>query len=460
MQEQLKNTSQSSGLGDGDRSEPTTPTPRHGGLSRTASDERSFFSTKSSFTESRTSWLKRSLSIHHSSKKFSFNSFVSRRRPSREGSVDRVKTNRRPSREGSVDRVKRCPSREGSADRVKTNRPMPKHVIDDGVVVPSFAYDKLADVSSKPIGHGNQALVYSCRVPFGRHGGERMALKVLRPELAASQFEVHAFVREANFLARLSHANVVSTLGCGTTSEGLPCLLVDWVESDASRAMRLDVVDFDAGARRAARRAWPSGRRVALIRDLAAALAFLHGGEAIPGGTIVLHRDVKPDNMGLTGRGQLKLLDFGLAVALQKTAATTREAYELTGGAGTRRYMAPECAAAVFPYGVAADTYSLGIVAREIFALRGKPFAGFDVDDHTRRVVHGGERPSLPPGWDPRIAALLPRAWAARPADRCDAADVAAGLAAVLAAPATTDAGAVVDPLPDDEATGACCVVS
>ena len=168
MQEQLKNTSQSSGLGDGDRSEPTTPTPRHGGLSRTASDERSFFSTKSSFTESRTSWLKRSLSIHHSSKKFSFNSFVSRRRPSREGSVDRVK---------------RCPSREGSADRVKTNRPMPKHVIDDGVVVPSFAYDKLADVSSKPIGHGNQALVYSCRVPFGRHGGERQ-----RP-VAATIFE-------------------------------------------------------------------------------------------------------------------------------------------------------------------------------------------------------------------------------------------------------------------------------
>ena len=431
-QEQLKNTSQSSGLGDGDRSEPATPTPRHGGLSRTASDERSFFSTKSSFTESRTSWLKRSLSVHHSSRKFSFNSFVSRRRPSREGSVDRV----------------------------KTNRPMPKHVIDDGVVVPSFAYDKLADVSSKPVGHGNQALVYSCRVPFGRHGGERMALKVLRPELAASQFEVHAFVREANFLARLSHANVVSTLGCGTTSEGLPCLLVDWVESDASRAMRLDVVDFDAGARRAARRAWPSGRRVALIRDLAAALAFLHGGEAIPGGTIVLHRDVKPDNMGLTGLGQLKLLDFGLAVALEKTAATTREAYELTGGAGTRRYMAPECAAARFPYGVAADTYSLGIVAHEIFTLRGKPFAGFDVDDHTRRVVHGGERPSLPPGWDPRIAALLPRAWAARPADRCDAADVAAGLGAVLAAPATTDAGAVVDPLPENEATGACCVVS
>ena len=155
MQEQLRNASHSSGLGDGDRSEPATPTPRHGGLSRTASDERSFFSTKSSFTESRTSWLKRSLSVHHSSRKFSFNSFVSRRRPSREGSVDRV----------------------------KTNRPMPKHVIDDGVVVPSFADDELADVSSKPVGHGNQALVYSCRVPFGRHGGER------RRPVAVTTFE-------------------------------------------------------------------------------------------------------------------------------------------------------------------------------------------------------------------------------------------------------------------------------
>ena len=405
-----------SGLGDGDRSEPTTPTHRHGGLSRTASSEQSFFS--SSLTESRSSWLKRRLSVRHSA----------------------------PT------------SLENSVDHVKTNRPMPKHIIDDGFVVPSFAADELADVSSKPIGHGNQALVYSCRVPFGRHVGERMALKVLRPELAASEFEMHAFVREANFLARLSHANVVSTLGCGTTSEGLPCLLVDWVESDASRAMHLDVVASDAGARRAAQRAWPSSRRVALLRDLAAALAFLHGGEAIPGGTIVLHRDVKPDNMGLTGLGQLKLLDFGLAVALEKTDATTRETYELTGGAGTRRYMAPECAA-LCPYGVAADTYSMAIVAHEIFTLRGKPFAGFNVNEHARRVVDGGERPSLPPGWDPRIVALLPRAWAARPADRCDAADVAAGLAAVLSAPATTDAGAVVDPLRENEAT-ACCVVA
>ncbi|KAH8079219.1 protein kinase [Aureococcus anophagefferens] len=258
----------------------------------------------------------------------------------------------------------------------KTTHEMPDSLLNDGFVIESFDYAELADVSVRPVGEGDQAAVHSCVVPFGKYAGQTMALKVLRPELAAKEDEVQAFVREANFLARISHPHVLGMLGCGTTDERRPCLVIDWVESDVARELKLDLVDFDAGARWAVRRDWPSAARVALLRDLAATLAFLHGGEAIPG-TVVLHRDLKPANLGLTADRRLKLLDFGLAVALERTAAKTAETYELTGGAGTRRYMAPEVWRSE-PYGTAADVYGFALVAYEICSLYGKPYAAYD----------------------------------------------------------------------------------
>ena len=93
--------------------------------------------------------------------------------------------------------------------------------------------------------------------------------------------------------------------------------------------------------------------RLRLMRELASALEFLHSGDAISGGVMVCHRDVKPDNLGITPDRRLKLLDFGLAVALEKGEQAT-DVYELTGETGSRRYMAPEVCLSE-PYGVAVD---------------------------------------------------------------------------------------------------------
>ena len=329
----------------------------------------------------------------------------------------------------------------------KTTHEMPDSLLNDGFVIESFDYAKLADVSEKPVGEGDQAAVHSCVVPFGKYAGQTMALKVLRPELAAKEDEVQAFVREANFLARISHPHVLGMLGCGTTDERRPCLVIDWVESDVARELKLDLVDFDAGARWAVRRDWPSASRVALLRDLAATLAFLHGGEAIPG-TVVLHRDLKPANLGLTADRRLKLLDFGLAVALERTAAKTAETYELTGGAGTRRYMAPEVWRSE-PYGTAADVYGLALVAYEICSLYGKPYAAYDPKTMYRKVIERGKRPKLPLDWHSWLLDLLPQAWAPDQKDRCGADHAAKVLGAVL--------GACDDPLGQDPTP--CCVL-
>ena len=329
----------------------------------------------------------------------------------------------------------------------KTTHEMPDSLLNDGFVIESFDYAKLADVSVRPVGEGDQAAVHSCVVPFGKYAGQTMALKVLRPELAAKEDEVQAFVREANFLARISHPHVLGMLGCGTTDERRPCLVIDWVESDVARELKLDLVDFDAGARWAVRRDWPSAARVALLRDLAATLAFLHGGEAIPG-TVVLHRDLKPANLGLTADRRLKLLDFGLAVALERTAAKTAETYELTGGAGTRRYMAPEVWRGE-PYGTAADVYGLALVAYEICSLYGKPYAAYDPKTMYRKVIERGKRPKLPLDWHSWLLDLLPQAWAPDQKDRCGADHAAKVLGAVL--------GACDDPLGQDPTP--CCVL-
>jgi serine/threonine protein kinase len=63
--------------------------------------------------------------------------------------------------------------------------------------------------------------------------------------------------------------------------------------------------------------------------------------EAIPG-SMVLHRDLKPDNIGFTLNGVVKLLDFGLAKIVENASAQSDDTYDMSGETGSLRYMAPE----------------------------------------------------------------------------------------------------------------------
>ena len=152
-------------------------------------------------------------------------------------------------------------------------------------------------------------------------------------------------------------------------------------------------VGSDPDARRAARLRWPSLERLRLLSEFASAVDFLHSGAAIPA-TVVLHRDLKPDNLGLTDAGQLKLLDFGLAVALRKDTNRATGRYELTGGTGSRRYMAPEVY--FLQYAHRADVYSFGVLLWELVYVE-RPWGRLSDFDVLVALTMRHRRPPLTP---------------------------------------------------------------
>eukprot|EP01042_Synura_sphagnicola_P008920 gene8920-11443_t len=123
---------------------------------------------------------------------------------------------------------------------------------------------------------------------------------------------------------------------------------------------------------------------------------------------MIIHRDLKVDNVGVATDGILKLFDFGLSRCVLKRQKET-EAYKMTGGTGTLRYMAPEVALSLH-YNEKADVYSYAIV---IWALLSKqiPFKDLDRKGFRDRVVLGGERPPLDDSWPAWLKALLCQAW-------------------------------------------------
>ena len=132
---------------------------------------------------------------------------------------------------------------------------------------------------------------------------------------------------------------------------------------------------------------------------------------------MVLHRDLKPDNIGFSLDGQVKLIDFGLARVLENSDPNSNETYEMSGETGSLRYMAPEVADR-HTYNHKADVYSFGIILWEMNAGI-RPFNNLSRDNFYEQVVHGGERPHLSKKWPLELNKLIAACWsieiAARP---------------------------------------------
>jgi serine/threonine protein kinase len=141
-------------------------------------------------------------------------------------------------------------------------------------------------------------------------------------------------------------------------------------------------------------------------QSIAQALFYLHENR-------IVYRDLKPDNIGYTSRGILKLFDFGLAKRLDPAdlVGQEKEFYRLTGNTGSLRYMAPEVSCND-PYDERVDVYSFGILLWQIAALT-TPFYGMTAKNHATQVVELGYRPSLQVDWQPEWCELMEQCWRA-----------------------------------------------
>jgi hypothetical protein len=196
------------------------------------------------------------------------------------------------------------------------------------------------------LGRGAMGQVFRGTV---RASGARVAVKVLKPELVSDTEVVARFFRERSILTSIHHPNVAGVL--------------DLVVEGDTLGIVMELVDGQDLRRYLRRRGTlPPAEAVHLVCQLLHGLAAVHAAG-------IVHRDVKPENVLLSGQGDLKLTDFGVS-RLSYGASLTK----MTSLIGTPEYMAPELAEhdRATP---AADLYSTGIVLYEMLAGR-TPFAG------------------------------------------------------------------------------------
>jgi serine/threonine-protein kinase len=226
------------------------------------------------------------------------------------------------------------------------------------------------------LGQGGMGQVYLAEQVSLRR---RVALKILKAELAANPLSLQRFKAEAEAVARAAHANIVGVFGIDS-ADGYHYMALEYVEG---RNLRDHL----------ARRGPPEvPLALSIMRQVAAALR-----SAAEAG--IIHRDVKPENILLTRKGEVKVADFGLSRVL----AAEQPALNLTQSGvtmGTPLYMSPEQVEGK-PLDPRTDVYSFGVTCYHMLAGQ-PPFRGqnaFEVAlQHVRAEPEplGRLRPDLP----------------------------------------------------------------
>jgi serine/threonine-protein kinase len=201
----------------------------------------------------------------------------------------------------------------------------------------------------RELARGGAAIVY---VAEDQKHERQVALKVLRPDLAAA-LGADRFLREVKIAAQLSHPHILPVHDSGSAAGYLYYVM--------------PLVDGESLRERLAREHTLSvNDSVDLLHDVLDALRHAHDRN-------VVHRDIKPDNVMLSGRHAM-VTDFGVAKAL--CTSSDPQGIDTSGVAlGTPAYMAPEQAAADPTIDHRADIYSVGVLAYEMLAGR-PPFVG------------------------------------------------------------------------------------
>jgi eukaryotic-like serine/threonine-protein kinase len=211
---------------------------------------------------------------------------------------------------------------------------------------------------AREIGRGGMSRVFAAERADGQFE-RQVAIKLLRPGLD-SALDLERFRIERQALATLDHPNIARLLDGGVTDEGQPYLVMELVDGQPIDAWCRD-------------RALGVRERLHLFLTVADATQAAHRN-------LVVHRDLKPGNIFVTGDGMVKLLDFGLAKLLEPQGAAESPRTRTGQRWMTPEYAAPEQILAQ-PVTTLTDVYQLGAVLHQL--LSGQlPFAARDENLH------------------------------------------------------------------------------
>jgi eukaryotic-like serine/threonine-protein kinase len=201
-----------------------------------------------------------------------------------------------------------------------------------------------AYVIVRELGRGGMGTVFLAERADGQFE-KQVAIKILNRGADTAEI-LRRFRAERQILARLDHPNIARLLDAGTTEDGLPYFIMDYIVGSP-------VTRFAVAQKLSTR------QRLELFLKICAAVEFAHRN-------LVVHRDIKPSNILANAEGEPKLLDFGIA----KLLAKDEDAPQLTAEA--QQHLTPICAspeqAKGDPITVATDIYSLGALLYEMLS--------------------------------------------------------------------------------------------
>lgn len=295
------------------------------------------------------------------------------------------------------------------------------------------------------LGEGGMGIVFLAFDPrLNRH----VAVKILRPETAATPGRRERFLREAQAAAAVNHPNLAAIHDMGEVEiDDARLLGEDETGSGPQRVayLVLELVPGEDLRTRIARGSLPVSEIVDLGRQIADGLAAAHRAGLV-------HRDLKPGNLRITPEGRLKILDFGLAKWRSAPEAETLidDPFTTTAGVvmGTAPYASPEQTLGLAVDG-RSDLFSLGVVLYEM-ASGHLPFAGDNRLALYRSLVHEEPRPlaEVAPGLPREFTALVHQLLAKDPAERPPNAEAVGNALARLTRDATPTTAPLATPPP------------
>ncbi len=238
------------------------------------------------------------------------------------------------------------------------------------------------------VGRGGMGNVFAAR---NRQTGEEVAIKRMNPAVMEDNRFVQRFLREANLGVKLVHPNDIKVIEAGTDEQGVPYMVMELLKGMTleQRLKRDGTI--------------PEEEAIKIVRDTLLGLQKAHQES-------VIHRDMKPANIFLCDDGSVRVMDFGIAKALEDSPLTRTGAI-----IGTLVYMSPEQTQGK-PVDARSDIYSLGLFFYEMlagkFPFQGKTPAVMLLEKVTKPA------PPLPDNISPWLQTVVEKSLTKNPDDR------------------------------------------